>query len=111
MQDCDVDNGQAEVETVFGILVILKEVAELDGGPENVGIILEGLEALNELGNVPLAVAKLFALVYALNLSYPPEWKYTFEVVQKLIMGLVGQRLSKKVQVLKTLLARERFVG
>lgn len=105
-QDSDVDNIQAEMETVFGVFVIRREGAEHDDGPEDVGIILEGVEVLNELGNVPVAVAMLFALVYALNLSYPPEWKYTFEALQKLIMGLDGQRLSKKLQVLKTLLAR-----
>ncbi|MEQ2261029.1 hypothetical protein XENORESO_004581 [Xenotaenia resolanae] len=64
---------------------------------------VEGVQVLNELGNG--AVAMLFALVYALNLSYPPpEWKYTFKALQKLIMGVDGQRLSKKLQVLKTLL-------
>lgn len=94
------------METVFGVFVIRREGAELDDGPEDVSIILEGVEVLNELGNVPVAVAMLFALVYALNLSYPPEWKYTFEALQKLITGLDGQRLSKKLQVLKTLLAR-----
>lgn len=94
------------METVLGILVIRREGAELDDGPEDVVIILEGLEVLNELRNVPLAVAMLFAFVYAVNLSYPPEWKHTFEAVQKIIMGLDGQRLSKKVQVLKTQLAR-----
>ncbi|MEQ2301231.1 hypothetical protein AMECASPLE_033761 [Ameca splendens] len=104
--DSDVDNGQAEIETVFGVFVIRREGAARDDGPEDVGIILEGVQVLSELGNVPVAVAMLFALVYALNLSYTPEWKYAFEALQKLIMGLDGQRLSKKLQVLKTLLAR-----
>lgn len=57
------------METVLGILVIRREGAELDDGPEDVVIILEGLEVLNKLRNVPLAVAMLFALVYGLNLS------------------------------------------
>ena len=92
--------------------MVRREGAERDDGPEDVGIILEGVAVLNELGNVPVAVAMLLALVYALNLSYPPEWKYTFEALQKLIMGLDGQRLSKKLQVLKTLiLCRVTFRG
>ena len=90
----------AMMKTTFGIFVIRKEGAEPKDGPEEVGIILDGL------GNVPLAVGMLFALVYALNLSYLPELRYTFEALQKLIMELDGNRLSKKIQTLKTLLAR-----
>ncbi|KAM8772540.1 uncharacterized protein AB9X84_010280 isoform 2-T2 [Acanthopagrus schlegelii] len=96
----------AMMKTTFGIFVIRKEDAEPKDGPEDVGIILEGVQVLDELGNVPLAVGMLFALVYALNLSYPPELRYTFEALQKLIMELDGNRLSKKIQTLKTLLAR-----
>lgn len=94
------------METVFGILVIRREGAEVGERPEDILIILEGVEVLSEMSNVPMAIAALFAFVYALNLSYPPEWRYTFEALQKLIMGLDGQRLSKKLQVLKTLLSR-----
>lgn len=59
---------------------------------------------LDELGNVPFAVAMLLAFVYALNLSYPPELKYSFETLQKIIMELDGNKHSRKVQVLKTML-------
>lgn len=76
----------AMMKTTFGIFVIRKEGAEPKEGPEDVGIILEGVQVLDELGNVPLAVGMLFAHVYALNLSYPPELRYTFEALQKLIM-------------------------
>ncbi|XP_038139855.1 uncharacterized protein LOC119782782 [Cyprinodon tularosa] len=98
----NTDGGSSEaamMETTFGIFVIRKEGAEPGDGPEDVGIVLDGL------GNVPLAVVMLFALVYALNLSYPPELRYTFEALQKIIMELDGNRLSKKNQTLKTLLA------
>lgn len=37
---------------------------------------------------------------------YASELKYTFEALQKIIMELDGSRLSRKVQVLKTLLCR-----
>ncbi|XP_034066767.1 dynamin-like isoform X1 [Gymnodraco acuticeps] len=103
-----IDNSSqtAMAETVFGIFVIRHEGAEPGYDPENVGIILEGLEVLDELGNVSFAVAMMFALVYALNLSYPPELKFTFEALQKIMMELDGNRLSTKGQVLKTLLSR-----
>uniref|UniRef100_A0A3B3DUL4 Uncharacterized protein n=1 Tax=Oryzias melastigma TaxID=30732 RepID=A0A3B3DUL4_ORYME len=38
-----------------------------------------------------------FRLVCALNLSFRPELKYTFEVLKKIIMGLDGNKLSNKV--------------
>lgn len=93
-------------ETVFGIFVIRHKGAEPGDDPEDVVIVLEGVEVLSDLRNVPLAVAMLLALVYALNLSYPPELKYTFEALQKFIMELDGSRLSRKVQALKTFLCR-----
>ncbi|XP_015224555.1 PREDICTED: uncharacterized protein LOC107080865 [Cyprinodon variegatus] len=95
----NTDGGSSEaamMETTFGIFVIRKEGAEPGDGPEDVGIVLESVQVLDGLGNVPLAVVMLFALVYALNLSYPPELRYTFEALQKIIMELDGNRLSIK---------------
>lgn len=89
-------------ETVFAIHVIWKEGAEPSDGSHEVGVILEGVEVLNELGNVPFVVSMLLALVNALNLSYPPELKYTFEVLQKIIMELDANKLSIKAEALKT---------
>lgn len=93
-------------ETVFGIYVIRHNVADPDDDPEDIGIVLEGVEVLSGLRNVPFAMAMFLGLVYALNISYPPELKYTFEALQKIIMEMQGNRLSAKVQTLKTLLAR-----
>ena len=55
---------------------------------------------MGDLGNVAFAVAMSLGLIYALNLRYPPKLKYTFEVVQKILIELDGN----KGQVLKTLL-------
>lgn len=71
---------------------------------EDVGVILEGVTVLSELRNVPFALAILLAFVYNLNLSYPPELKYMFEALQKIIQELDGNRLSAKVHALKTVL-------
>ncbi|KAI5607695.1 sterile alpha motif domain-containing protein 3-like, partial [Silurus asotus] len=91
-------------ETVFGIYVVRHEGDELNDPPEDVGVILEGVTVLCELGNVPFALAILLALVYSLNLCYPPEHKYTFEALQKIILELNGNRISAKIQALKTIL-------
>lgn len=39
--------------------------------------------------------------MYCLNMSYSPELKCTFEVMQKIFLNLKGQRLSSKAQLLK----------
>ncbi|KAI4816415.1 hypothetical protein KUCAC02_008742 [Chaenocephalus aceratus] len=80
-QSIDNSTQTAMAETVFGIFVIRHEGAEPGDDPENVGIILEGVEVLDELRNVS-------------------------EALQKIMMELDGNRLSTKGQVLKTLLSR-----
>lgn len=69
--------------------------------PEDIGIVLEGQQVLGDLDNIALAVAMLFGLMYALNLNYPDDLKYSFEVLQKIVMELEGTVFSKKVQVLQ----------
>uniref|UniRef100_A0A8C8J092 Uncharacterized protein n=1 Tax=Oncorhynchus tshawytscha TaxID=74940 RepID=A0A8C8J092_ONCTS len=54
-------------------------------------------EGADGLGNIAMACALLFGLIYCLNLSYPQELKCTFEVLQNILLNLDGQRvLSKK---------------
>ncbi|XP_034557216.1 uncharacterized protein LOC117825460 [Notolabrus celidotus] len=88
-------------QTVMGVYVIEKEGAEPGDDPEDVGVLVEGVEVLHGLGSIAMACALLFGLIYCLNLSYPPELKCTFEVLQKILLKLDGQRLSSKVQFLK----------
>ena len=52
---------------------------------EDIGVVLEGIRLLRDLDNISLAVAMLFGLMYALNISYPADLRYTFEVVQKIL--------------------------
>lgn len=88
-------------QTILGIYAIKKEGAEPTDDLEDVGIIIEGVEVLHDLGNIANALAIVFGLMYSLNLSYPTNLKYTFEVLQKLVMELDGKHLSTKAQVLK----------
>lgn len=85
----------------MGVYVIHQEGAEPGDDPENIGVLIEGVEVLTGLRSIAIACALLFGLIYCLNLSYPPELKCTFEVLQKIIMKLDGQRLSSKAQFLK----------
>ena len=43
----------------------------------------------------------LFALIYALHLSYPKTLANTFDFVQKVLMGLDDGKLKPKVLTLK----------
>ncbi|TRY62236.1 hypothetical protein DNTS_020201 [Danionella cerebrum] len=84
-----VDSGQsteADIQkTTLGIYV--KRHASADAS-KDVGILLEGVEVLSGVGNVAFATAMLLGLIYSLNLTYPNELRYTFEVLQKLILEL-----------------------
>ncbi|XP_059188275.1 uncharacterized protein LOC131971024 [Centropristis striata] len=93
------DETQRELDqTVIGIYVIKHPSAEL---PEDVGIIVEGVQVLSEIKDVATACALLFGTIYDLNLSYPTDLRYTFEFIQKILMELDTHRLSTKIQVLK----------
>ncbi|KAL7857968.1 hypothetical protein AOLI_G00180700 [Acnodon oligacanthus] len=97
----DVGDNQEMEQTILGIFAIKKEGVEPTNELEDVGIIIEGVKVLYDLGNVANAVCVLFGLMYVLDLSYPTNLKYTFEVLQKLVMELDGRHLSRKAQVLK----------
>lgn len=68
----------------------------------DVGIIIEGVVVLQDLDNVALAIALLFGLFYSLNMRYPSQLRYTFEVIQKVVMELdVTQAQSLKTKLLQ----------
>lgn len=68
----------------------------------DIGIVIEGTEVLCSLKNVVVAVAMLFGVTCALNLCDPRELKATFEVIQKVFFNPDGQKLSPKLQALKS---------
>uniref|UniRef100_A0A3P9K7A5 Uncharacterized protein n=1 Tax=Oryzias latipes TaxID=8090 RepID=A0A3P9K7A5_ORYLA len=86
-------------DTCVGIYVLKEQASSAEG--KDIGVVLEGIKVLQNLENVPMAVAMLFGLMYALNLSYPQNLRYTFEVLQKIIMELNEGELSNKVRALK----------
>lgn len=85
----------------MGIYVIRKEHAETEKQQEDVGVLFERMEVLAGLRSITHACVMLFELIYALNMSYPQDWKCTFEVFQKILMNLDGKKLLPKAQSLK----------
>ncbi|KAJ8012904.1 hypothetical protein DPEC_G00047720 [Dallia pectoralis] len=98
--DVDEDDLNKAIEdTTVGIYVFKENASSNE--PEDIGIVLQGIKVLQDLDNVALAVAMLFGLMYALNFSYPPGLRCTFEIIQKIFMELDGGTLSNKALVLK----------
>lgn len=81
--------------------MIRKDGADTVDKPEDVGVVIEGVELLRNLQSVAFGWAMLFGLIYTLNLSYPQEVKFTFEFFQKVLLNMDGKKLSPKVQALK----------
>ncbi|XP_036974895.1 uncharacterized protein LOC119030968 [Acanthopagrus latus] len=100
--DTDGTAAQRELERLtLGIYIIKVEGGDATTPPADVGIVIEGVEVLHDLGDVTSACALLMGVIYAVNLSYPTELKTFFEVLQKLFLQLDAGRLSTKVQMLK----------
>ncbi|MEQ2252171.1 hypothetical protein ILYODFUR_018959 [Ilyodon furcidens] len=97
-EDCLVDSRSDATQHILKILVVHGADGE---DPVDVSILLEGKEILSGCGTTAKACALLMGLIYALNLAYPPELRYTFEVFQKIFLELDGIKLSPKVQTLK----------
>ncbi|XP_041835912.1 uncharacterized protein LOC121636456 [Melanotaenia boesemani] len=56
--------------------------------PDAVGIIIEGIPVLTNVGNLAKACCLLLGVTYALNLQYPSKLAKTFEVFQRFFVGL-----------------------
>lgn len=97
-EDMDVNAlTEANEDTVVGVYHHKCQLTYED----NIGVVLEGVKVLEDLDSIPQATVMLFGLLYCLNISYPSTLRYTFEVLQKIIMELDGNKLSNKVTTLK----------
>ncbi|XP_048879276.1 uncharacterized protein LOC125747811 [Brienomyrus brachyistius] len=86
--DTDDTAVQRELEQLtLGIYSVKVEGGDATTPPADVGIVIEGVEVLHDLGDVTSACALLMGVIYALNLSYPMELKAFFEVLQKFSLG------------------------
>ncbi|KAI4825025.1 hypothetical protein KUCAC02_020730 [Chaenocephalus aceratus] len=85
-------------QTVMGIYTLQRDV---DGQPEDVGIVIEGNIVMDNLGSVIVGFVMLLGLIYALDLSFPDNLKHTFEFMQKVVMNLHGHKLNGQIESLK----------
>lgn len=94
-------SSERTAEHVMKIVVLRGSAAH--EGPADVSIIIiiiEGSEVLDDYRCVSKACLLLMGFIYAMNLSYPPKRKYTFEVFQKLFLELNVLKMSPKVHAL-----------
>ncbi|KAL6470589.1 hypothetical protein MHYP_G00217080 [Metynnis hypsauchen] len=81
----------------IGILLIQEEEDVLD-----FSVVLEEQIVLNGIRDFPPhAVAMLVGLLFALNIDYPKELRYTFEVIQKVLLNTGGEQCSARVHGLR----------
>lgn len=75
----------------------------------DVVVVLEEHIISQSLGDFPRAVAILMGLLFSLNIDYPRTLRYTFEVIQKVLMDIGGGQCSALVHGLRNRLLRKNM--
>ncbi|XP_062293697.1 sterile alpha motif domain-containing protein 3-like [Scomber scombrus] len=70
-------------------------------------VVLEEAVILSELKDIPRAIALLMGLLFSLNIDYPKELRYTFEIIQKVLMNIGGGQCSSLVHGFRNRLLRK----
>lgn len=102
-QDTDAEESYTQGVKIGILSVIEDDVAAKKSLPNvvNIVIILEQNVVLEDIKDLPSAVAYLFGLLYATNMQYPKDLSYTFEVIQKVFVELDGQSCSARTLSLR----------
>lgn len=92
VQPTAVEDAERDITTTVMCIYTIRRDGHEE--PEDVGVVIEGIKVLNNLGSVTTGFIMLFGLIYALDLAFPENLKYTFEFFQKIIMNLDGHKLN-----------------
>ncbi|GAA6084490.1 uncharacterized protein LOC103908645 isoform X1 [Tachysurus ichikawai] len=79
---------------VMKIIVLGSTTGEEDANIADVIIVIEGTEVLSGCKDLTNACLLLMGFIYSLNLSYPSKLRNTFEVFQKIFLGLDALKFS-----------------
>nr|XP_024662098.1 uncharacterized protein LOC106675121 [Maylandia zebra] len=93
------DEAEEELQSTTMALFVFRDNSSLLHQPRDIGIIIDGVEVLNELPSVAAGVAKVFGLCYALNMEYPRGFRFTFEALQKIMMELDFNKMTSKIRI------------
>ena len=66
----------------------------------NHGIVVEKQVIVDDIHSFSEAICYLMAVLYSMNLQYPAGVTYTFELLQKYLLGVGDQRRSPKLNTL-----------
>lgn len=83
------------------ILTILQD-GDAGASVREQAVVLEGDIVLHDIKDLSTVLAYLFGLLYALNIDYPKQMRYTFEAIQAIFFELGGSRCSQRIRALKT---------
>jgi hypothetical protein len=62
-----------------------------------IGIFMQGVVVLDNIGSIARACALMLGVIYTLNLAYPKELRHYYEFIQKGLFRMDGEKLSPKV--------------
>ncbi|XP_041951032.1 uncharacterized protein LOC121711464 isoform X1 [Alosa sapidissima] len=98
----DIDLPDLSDTTVAVLIVSNDTVSLVKFGPAIHSIVLEGDIVVCDIAQMTEAFILLFGLIYALHLQYPKKLSYTFNFIQKVVMGLDDlKRLPPRLLSLK----------
>lgn len=101
MQDIEGNDIPTDMQKwAMDIYIIGKENGE-PGHHDDVGISVDGVVILDNIRSAAQACALMLGVIYALNLAYPKLLRHYYEFIQKVLMGMDGEKLSPKVLGLK----------
>ena len=93
----------------IGILLVVEDLKKpLLVSYNDVAIVIEERIVMRHLGDVPNAFVNVMGLLYMLNLDYPKDLKYNFDVNQRLFMGIGSEMCTPRVHSLKNKLLSSR---
>ncbi|KAA0710011.1 hypothetical protein E1301_Tti018248 [Triplophysa tibetana] len=95
LESLDKDPCDGEEDVIKGVVIGIL-----------VALVIEEQVIMHHLSDIPNAFLNLMGLVYALNLNYPKELKFTSEVIQHLFIGLGSDSCTARVHSLKSKLLR-----
>jgi len=86
----------------IGILLVVEDLKKpLLVSYNDVAIVIEERIVMRHQGDLPNAFVNLMGLLYMLKLDYSKDLKYTFEVIQRLFMGIGSEMCTPRVHSLK----------
>jgi len=89
----------------LGIIAVVEDVTDpIPCDFSDVALVIEEAVVLRGLGDIPNAYVNMMGLLYALNINYPKNLRYTFEVIQRLLMNIGADACSARVHSLKNTL-------